>query len=225
MTYDHKGAVRDLCLNFIATNAVPGDVLEFGVFDGRGLRKIIEKCDEIEQSWLSLSIGHETIRWLDRARVLRRRFIGFDSFQGVSAPTEMDGALMQEGDLACPLSVVQENLRYIWCNKERVQLVAGWFSDTLKPELRGALNLERAALIHLDCDLYEPSLQALDWCAPLIHDNTVVILDDYFLFGGHPDRGQRRAWEEWLLTHREFRVTELVRNGPVAFVMHRREQP
>ena len=50
--------------------------------------------------------------------------------------------------------------------------------------------------------------------------STVVILDDYFLNCGHPDFGQRKAWEKWLLKHPRLRVTELVRCGAVAFVIH-----
>lgn len=219
---DYKTEVRDLAMSFAATNGVAGDYLEFGVFRGEG---IIEAVNAHDATVSRFKVFESQFKL--RPKLLARidhfddmRFFGFDSFQGLSAPTKEDQDWLKAGDLSFSHGDAKWNLMES-CVGHRVKLVPGFFSDSLKPELRGELQLDKAAIIYIDCDLYEPSKQALEWSTPLMQDNTVVVLDDYFLFGGHPKRGQRRAWEEWLAPKSDWMATELYRGGLVAFVLHK----
>lgn len=219
---DYKTEVRDLAMSFAATNGVVGDYLEFGVFRGEGIIEAVNAHDSVVSRFLNFCSEWKLRPEIEErmARFDEMLFYGFDSFKGLSAPTKEDQDWLKAGDLAFSAADVAWNMEAAGC-ANRVFTVEGFFSDTLKPELRGELQLDKAAIIYLDCDLYEPSKQALEWSTPLMQDNTVVVLDDYFLFGGHPKRGQRRAWEEWLAPKSDWMATELYRGGLAAFVLHK----
>ena len=82
----------------------------------------------------------------------------------------------------------------------RVTLVKGFYSETLSADAAERLEITKASLIMIDCDLYSSAKQALDFCAPLIGDVAVVFFDDWTLGRGDEDQnlGEQRAWAEFL---------------------------
>ena len=42
-------------------------------------------------------------------------------------------------------------------------------------------------------DLFGPTLAALQWCRPRLQPGTIIMLDEYFAFGGRKDRGEALA--------------------------------
>lgn len=89
----------------------------------------------------------------------------------------------------------------------RVQVVPGWFSDTLTETTRAKLGTMLAAIVNIDCDLHEAARQALEFVTPLLQDGTVVLFDDWLAFRGNPNRGEQRACREWLAAHPEWSLT------------------
>jgi O-methyltransferase len=50
----------------------------------------------------------------------------------------------------------------------------------------------------VDCDLYSSSKEVFEFIEPLAITGTWLLLDDYWLYRGHPDHGQRKAFDEWM---------------------------
>lgn len=110
---------------------------------------------------------------------LRHRTIyGFDSFHGLPEPW----ATYPAGHFRCDPPQLPDNCR----------LVVGLFADTLPAFL--ATHPGNAALIHIDCDLYESVRTVLRAMAPRIVRETVIVLDEYFIVTDH----EQRAFTEWL---------------------------
>lgn len=135
------------------------------------------------------------------------RLVGFDSFEGMPAHAGSEGAgFSRPGMFKATAAQARANLESGGVDLSRVELVPGWFEDTLTPATRERLGLQRAAVIMLDCDLGSAATLALDFAAPLIGERVVVVLDDW-VHGG--PTGEQQAWREFLAGHPELAATEL----------------
>jgi hypothetical protein len=153
-----------------------GDVCEFGVAQGE----------------TSALIANELLSQPGQLHL-------FDSFAGLSAPTEKDvlindlynlGSMAAyAGIMACPLTMVAERLHDVRFPFDRVVVHAGFVRETL----RGPLPLPKAVrFAYLDMDLYEPTRDALKFLEGVTYPGAVVIVDDYGFFS----TGVKTAVEE-----------------------------
>lgn len=96
----------------------------------------------------------------------------YDSFQGLPKPTENDSGQFGEGIMKAEASDV---LKLFAENKlSDPHLIRGFFS-----ELEVRYIPEKIAFAHLDCDLYESTLDALCFVVPHMVEGGAIILDDY----------------------------------------------
>lgn len=102
--------------------------------------------------------------------VTPRKVYGFDSFEGLP---EDWAAGVGKGAFA------QEKLPEV---AENVELVVGWFDNTLPPFL--AAHPGPLALLHVDCDLYSSTRTVLTLCTSRIIKGTVIAFDEYFGYAG-----------------------------------------
>lgn len=167
-----------------------GDYYEFGVFRGYTFLSAQKSCD---------ALG-----------LTGTRFWGFDSFQGLPPVEGVDRAEGEffQGQFACGKDEVVANLSQHGMDWSRAELIPGFFSDSLTPELKRRLPLRPASVVVLDCDLYSSTQEALDWMADLLAPRAVLLFDDWHSFGGAPDRGQPLAFREFLERHPRFRAEE-----------------
>lgn len=189
--YVERAAHLSRVMGFLANNGLEGDILQFGVSSGGSLA-ILDRVSR---------------RWLGASRV-EYRIYGFDSFQGLPEPKEIDRAVHSEaatkavsfrqGAYAASKAEVVQKLRERGADLRRIHLVEGWYDRVLTDELRESLGLRRAILIDIDCDFYESSAVALEWCRPLIRQGTIITFDDWFCYEGRPDHGEQRAFAEFL---------------------------
>jgi predicted O-methyltransferase YrrM len=108
----------------------------------------------------------------------------------------------QAGQLYSDLRLTRANLKRQGIPVSRVQLVPGWFDDTLTDATRDQLGIERAVIIMMDCVLESSTRAALEFCAPLIRDRAVVYFDDWSADGlAERGMGEARAFAEWLAAH------------------------
>jgi len=89
--------------------------------------------------------------------------------------------------LAVPLEEVRENFARYGLLDEQVRFVKGWFSETLP-----ALAAPRLAIIRLDGDLYESTMDALKALYPRLSPGGFVVVDDYAM------RSSRTAVHDFL---------------------------
>lgn len=149
---------------------VPGSTAECGVYRGTGSGII---CQTLQKQFTA----HE-------------RHFGFDSFEGVSAPDERDrmpngNCAWRQGQLKTHYEATAELLSEF----PQCQLVRGWIPQTF-PIAAG----HHFRLVHIDVDLYEPTLDSLQFFYPRLNPGGVIVLDDHG-FADCP--GARRAANEY----------------------------
>lgn len=172
----------------------------------RGLRALIERTGpQSLGSYLEFGVYNGTsllcmYRELEALGLRDVRLFGFDSFQGLPPEAaEEDEGRWEPGRCHSPLEFTTAVLASEGVDWQRVSLVPGWFQETLTSETRNALGLSKASVIMIDCDLYSSSKQALEFCAPLIEDEALIIFDEFHprgLTGKYA--GERRAFDEFL---------------------------
>ena len=119
------------------------------------------------------------------ARATPRTVHGFDSFQGLpeawSGTKEGAGAFDRNGRMP----KVPDNVR----------LHVGWFDATLPAFL--ASDPAPAALVHVDCDIYESTRIVFALLEPRIVPGTVIVFDEYFNYPGWQQH-EYRAFQEFI---------------------------
>mmetsp|Transcript_51987 Transcript_51987/g.86218 ORF Transcript_51987/g.86218 Transcript_51987/m.86218 type:complete len:264 (+) Transcript_51987:156-947(+) len=194
----HDAAIkrlRDLCSSSReqAAGCALRDLYSFGVYTGRSMKGI--------------AIAMNT------SRIPFRRFFGFDSFEGLpeeSAATVRSSISQRQwfrgswsvADVLADYdvdSVKQKLLDYI--NEPRVELVAGYYNESLHSTLPKERDMHAALFVEIDCDLYLSSLQALDFMLSqkLIVKGTLIGYDDYDTGG---TGGEARAHHEMVLKYK-----------------------
>lgn len=168
-------AVEHTCIqrliSNLRTNNVRGDFAEFGIFQG---------------AWINLFYD-----MTEHAGLVDRKIFGFDSFQGLSKPHEQfDTSFWKEGMYAAPRQLVEANVRAN--ERSRIRLVEGFFSASLKSA--PAAELREVAFARIDCDIYEPAKQCLEFLSNRLTHGSILVFDDW----PHSfDVGEGRAFAEW----------------------------
>jgi Macrocin-O-methyltransferase (TylF) len=100
----------------------------------------------------------------------------FDSFQGLPEPTALDGAEATGWTGAClgNESSVREVLARVRTRPDGVNIISGWFDDTLEKSPTGPI-----ALLHLDGDWYESTVTILEALYDRIDPRGYLVIDDY----------------------------------------------
>ncbi len=149
----------DFCIQNILKNNIPGDLVETGVWRGgatifmRGILKAYNVTDRLV--WVC------------------------DSFQGLPPPDPAtypsdEGFNMHlTKELAISLETVQNNFRSYGLLDNQVRFLEGYFRDTLP-----TAPIEQIALLRLDGDLYESTMNALENLYPKLSVGGYVIIDD-----------------------------------------------
>ena len=197
--------MSEVVFEFAAVQKLEGDYLEFGVFQGASF-----------------------VRAWHCARMFglhAMRFYAFDSFGGLPPIQGGDmtpACIFSEGGFSCSREEFEKNIRNHRVDQRRVEIIPGWFSETLTPETRTELPIKKAAIAWIDCDLYESTVPALDFIVPYLQDGTILMFDDWFAFKGRPDLGQPRALAEWLARNPGIRTIEYRQAdwASKAFIVH-----
>jgi len=189
--------MADLAARFVAGNRVPGAYLEFGVWRGSTFAQFYHAF---------------------RRHRLAVAMYAFDSFEGLPEPAGVDAVgdgyePFSAGQFRCSALDFVAELRGRGVPENAYTIVAGFYEDTLRPELVDKLGLERAALVWIDCVLYESARSVLGWLRPLLQDGTVLMFNDFYRFKGHPGLGERRALAEFLASEPHVTVTDYAKFG------------
>lgn len=176
---------------FINHHGIEGDYLEFGVWKGRSFARACNIWKHLFQS---------------KGKLNGMRFFAFDSFQGL--PDTSESPEFKKGQYFSTEKSFKENIASQGVELSRVITVSGWFKDTLDQATKARLSLKKAAVVFIDCDLYESAKLVLNFLADLVQDGTVLIFDDWFAFRGRFDKGEQKAVEEWLKDNQKIKLIE-----------------
>ena len=177
--------------NLIAAEKVDGDYVEFGVYSGGSF---INSYNVIEGVFGPNQKPNGPERSLeDKLEIKgmwdRMRFFAFDSFQGLPEPKGIDreSADFVKGKYACTEDTFRKNLHRACVSLSKVVPIIGLFEKTCTEETIGKYEMKKAAIIHVDCDLYASARIALEFVKPLLTDGTIIIFDDWYCFRGNPN--------------------------------------
>jgi hypothetical protein len=201
-------------IDFVNFEAVEGDVLEFGVFGGVSLA-LLARANQLDP------------------KGMERRIVGFDSFRGLPDSRERHSR-WKAGDcarihawhpfLAVGEPVTEEVTLELFrrCGLPRPALEAGWFQDTMPKAIPG--RYRAAALIHIDCDTYESTRFVLESTSSILQEGTVLLFDEWFSYQGNPNKGEARAFSEFLDAHPQWGARHYQAYGPFAdsFILYRK---
>lgn len=153
------------CVETAIKDGIEGDLIETGIWRGGAcifMRAILKAYGDTGRTvWVA------------------------DSFSGLPRPNPEDYPA-DEGDthyankdiLGVSRKTVEENFRSYRLLDEQVRFLEGWFKDTLP-----IAPINRLAVMRLDGDMYESTIQALGALYPKLSRGGYVIIDDYFLSG------------------------------------------
>ena len=151
--------LRALTESVIADN-VPGDLIETGVWRGGA-------CILMRAILYASSVSDKSV-WVA------------DSFEGLPAgntlqyPADAGSDFHTYSQLAVSLDEVKENFRVHGLLDAQVKFLKGWFKDSLPKA-----PIDRLALLRLDGDMYESTMDALTYLYPKLSRLGYVIVDDY----------------------------------------------
>ncbi len=94
----------------------------------------------------------------------------FDSFEGLSSPSGKDGIYWAKGDMKISEDMVKNNLAEF----DNFITYKGWI-----PSRFNEVGDLKFCFIHIDVDLYQPTLDALIFFYPRLVANGIILLDDY----------------------------------------------
>ena len=204
---------------FSVANNVVGDYLEFGVLEGASFMNAYKQHEREFSVYKARQAaqGDEFLRY-------ERRFFAFDSFAGLPVVAQDALPLHWRGERV--MTAAEEsfvaNVVAAGVSRDAFVTVPGFYEESLTDGLYSTLGLSRAAIVHIDCDIYESTVSALDFITPLVVNGTVLVFDDWFYYTGHPAKGEQGAFREWMARHPEFVATELCTIYPVAaFIVNR----
>jgi O-methyltransferase len=208
-----NGALRTGA-SFVAWNQVEGDYLEFGVFRGASFAEAFRMVEQQRRvvAHDEMQKSPEFVRWL----AAKPRYFAFDSFEGLP-----DGEAARQSDYgagayACSEAQFRANIAASGTDLSRVITVPGMYDKSLVPAVKSQHQLRRAAMIMIDCDLYESTVPVLDFITDLVGQGTIIIFHDWFRFKGDPRQGEQRACSEWLARNPQLELIEYWREGPQA---------
>ena len=158
-----------------------GNYLEFGVFTGSSFNFAMKTNRKIEKLFGDTKC----------------EFIGFDSFKGFGEIKKEDENLSFRDDIfSIDENKVIKNINK--CAKgQKLRIIKGFYKDTLQNKTTLDLDIKKARVVLIDCDLKESTKLALEFIKPSIQEGTIILFDDYNYFKGSKDKGEYGAFSDF----------------------------
>lgn len=120
----------------------------------------------------------------------QRKYVLLDSFKGLPSPNENDGQdsfwwishpehPRYFNNCEASSSYVRSLFKELALNNADIDILEGWFSDTLQDYTFGSI-----AFLHLDCDWYDSTYLCLSKLWDNVAPGGVIIIDDYYDWEG-----------------------------------------
>lgn len=196
INFDIRHTMFQRAMRFVDYEMVEGDIVEFGVYSGR--------------SAALLSYYHQSFKETVHGRKYTpaRKVIGLDRFEGMPAndhprfgtgtfrTNETWHPLFGPGDVITPAMVA--DIFFPTCNLPTPEIIKGFYNS---PEVKERFDKEcqKVAVVHIDCDLTESTLQALNLVQDKLQDGTILLFDDWFNYKGSSEKGEQAAFFDWIV--------------------------
>jgi hypothetical protein len=198
-------AIADTLLfavQYIVEGTVQGDIVEFGCMTGRTANVMAAAM----ASWKADKKIHL-----------------FDSFEGLPPAThEVDRSSdhVKDGTWApgtckglSPAALKKKCMNYL--PAEKILIYEGWFSANMSKIPSGT----KFALVHVDCDLYQSTMDCLDYLfkEKMISPGAILLFDDWYCSHSSNAHGERKAWSELVSKY----AIEAENCGPYSWGCHK----
>lgn len=107
---------------------------------------------------------------------VNRDFFGFDSFVGLPEEKNDLNSPWKTGKFSCNGNINPDLL-----NKSGVNIIDGWFNQTLNDSLLEKFNNKKIGILHMDCDIYTSTIEVWEFVLKhdLLCDGSIIIYDDW----------------------------------------------
>jgi hypothetical protein len=145
----------------VLARGVPGDLIEAGAWRGGAtmFMRAILKCRGV----------------VDRTVWVADSFEGLPAPDAKNYPADAGFDFTMYPQLAVSLESVQANFARYGLLDDKVRFLQGWFKDSLKQA-----PMRELAVLRIDADLYESTMDVLRYLYPKVARGGYVILDDYY---------------------------------------------
>lgn len=103
-------------------------------------------------------------------QALSRHHFLFDSFEGISAPEDIDGDYFYKNDMSVPLEAARRSLARF----SNLTFCPGWI-----PERFAEVKNCRFCFVHIDVQLYRPTHDSIEFFYPRLNSGGILVFDDY----------------------------------------------
>jgi len=191
ITFDVRHEMFAKATRFVDYELVEGDIVEFGVYTGRSLMLLSHFHEEFKKTIHGYKTPSRTV-------------IGIDSFQGLLKNDHerwQEGTfklnqswhpVIPKGELVTPQKVISS----FEISELTTPVIIDGFYNQVKE--RFDQSCKKVALIHIDCDLYDSTMDALNLVKDKIQDGAIILFDDWFNFKGSPEKGEQGAFADFL---------------------------
>jgi len=198
--HDTREVVMRQVMEWANFRNLKGDYMEFGVFKGDSFIK--------------------AYNFAKFAGIFSMKFYAFDSFLGYSKLEGIDKecGYFKESQYICDEASFRKNLLKAGVDLNEVIFIPGFF-DKLSENSKNKVKSKTASVVWIDCDLYAPTLQALNFLVDYIADGTIIIFADWYTCNGADNMGQPLAAKEWLSKNPDIKLIEYFNFGSKAFLV------
>ena len=164
-----------------AVDQTYGSYMEFGVFTGSSFNFAMKINKQLEKIFEKTNC----------------EFIGFDSFQGFGKISNDDEhPFYKKETFSINEKKILKNIKKS-AKGQRMRIIKGFFNETIKDKTTQDLNIDKARVVLIDCDLKESTQLALEFIRPSIQEGTIILFDDYIWFKGSKKKGEYSAFNDF----------------------------
>ena len=175
-----------------------GDYLEFGVFTGSSFNFAIKMNRKIDKIF---------------NKKTDCQFVGFDSFQGFGEIKDIDqNPSFKSKFFFVNKEKIIKNIKKI-ANKDKVNIIEGFYQETIKDKNPEDLGLNKARVVMIDCDLKESTFLALEFIKPCLQKGTIILFDDFHYYKGDINKGEYGAFEDFKKKYPEILFRKILDYG------------
>ena len=199
---DREGALHR-AWGHVITSQIRGAYYEFGVYRGdtfRASQRIYQGYYQWQQEQLQSDESWRRKVAEDYSKYFHH-FYAFDTFGGM--PENDEGNItFSAGTFLCTIEEFTNLNQAAGIETgEKIRYFSGMFSDVKDRNATELENLQPAAIVNLDCDLYSSAKDALSIAVPKLVQGAVLLSDDWNAFEADKSKGERKAIKEMLIEH------------------------
>ena len=212
----------NMAASYIITEGIKGNYLEFGTFKGASFIAAYKAITYYEEKWSNFDRTNQAFtnhnlakQSFEKLEINNANYFVFDSFKGLPEPENVDKnhPIFSKGRYDFSKYNFINNLKKNGIDLKKVKIIEGFYDQTLNAYQKNKLNIGKAAIVMIDCDLYNSTKLVLEFITDLVQDGTILIFDDWFAYKASKNRGEQKATNEWLEKNKHITLIPFSRYG------------